>query len=92
MTETDVFQEIEDVLAAFSFVSGKLTKYGGDPDQVVVVSESAGSFLSVYAVAAISSPILRKAFGLSPVSLRVRALASFSGFVKLIHPIINGIV
>ena len=44
MTETDVFQEMEDVLSAFTFVSGKLTEYGGDPDRVVVVSESAGSY------------------------------------------------
>jgi len=79
MTETDVFREIEDVVAAFSCVSGILTEYGGDPDQVAVVSESAGSFLSVYAVAALGSPVLRAAFGLSPVSLRVRALACFSG-------------
>ena len=75
MTETDVFQEMEDVLSAFTFVSGKR-----DPDRVVVVSESAGSYLSVYAVAAIGSATLRMVFGLPPVALRVRALACFSGF------------
>lgn len=80
VTETDVFQEMKDVLAAFSFISGKLTEYGGDSDRVVVVSESAGSYLSVYAVAALGSPTLREAFGLPPVALRVRALACFSGF------------
>ena len=80
MTETDVFQEMEDVLAAFSFISGKLAEYGGDPDRVVVVSESAGSYLSVYTVAALGSGTLRTAFGLPPVALRVRALACFSGF------------
>ncbi len=80
MTETDVFQEMEDVLSAFTFVSGKLTEYGGDPDRVVVVSESAGSYLSVYAVAAMGSATLRMVFGLPPVALRVRALACFSGF------------
>ena len=79
LTEIDVFDEISDVTAALSFVSGRLTEYGGDPDRVAVVSESAGSFLSVYAVAALGSPVLRAAFGLSPVSLRVRALACFSG-------------
>ena len=79
MTETDMFQELEDLVEAFSFVSGKLMEYGGDPDQVVVVSESAGSFLSVYAVAALASPVLRETLRLSPVSLRIRALACFSG-------------
>jgi len=80
LTETNVFQEIADVSAAFSFVSGRLGKYGGDPERVAVVSESAGSYLSVYAVAAIGSPALRTALGLQAASLRVHALACFSGF------------
>ena len=79
-TETDFFQEIGDVTAALISVSGMLEKYGGDPDRVTVVSESAGSFLALYALAAMNSPALRKAFGLPAASLRVRALACFSGF------------
>ncbi|MBR5110693.1 MAG: alpha/beta hydrolase [Clostridia bacterium] len=80
LTETDVFREMGDVTAALSFVSGRLAEYGGDPDRVAVVSESAGSFLAVYAVAAMGSPVLRAALGLRPAPLRVRALACFSGF------------
>jgi len=79
ITETDVFREIQDLVAAFSAISVRLAEYGGDPDRVTVVSESAGSFLSLYAVAAIGSPALRAAFGLSPAPLRIRALACFSG-------------
>lgn len=79
MTETGVFQELGDVTAAFSSVSGMITEYGGDPDRVAVISESAGSFLSVYAVAAIGSPVLRDLFGLQDISLHIRALACFSG-------------
>ena len=79
-TETDVFQEIGDVTAALSFVAESLLEYGGDPDCVAVVSESAGSFLAVYALAAQGSPVLREAFGLPAASLRVHALACFSGF------------
>ena len=56
ITEADMFQEIGDLYTALSFVSGMLAEYGGDPDQVTVVSESAGSFLSVYTVASLSSP------------------------------------
>ena len=78
MTETDALQEIGDVTAAFSCISGRLAEYGGDPDQVAVVSESAGAFLSVFAVAAMGSPALREAFGLSPVPLRVHASAGCS--------------
>lgn len=79
-TETDAYHEIGDVAAAFSYVSGKLAEYGGDPDRVIVVSESAGSFVSLYAIAAMGSPALRNVFGLSVSSvLRVRMLACFSG-------------
>ena len=77
--EADMFQEIGDLYTALSFVSGMLAEYGGDPDQVTVVSESAGSFLSVYTVASLSSPALREAFGLPDGSLQVRALACFCG-------------
>ena len=79
MTETGVFQELGDVTAAFSSVSGMITEYGGDPDRVAVVSESAGTFLSLYAVAALDSPVLREVFSLPAASLQVRALACFSG-------------
>ena len=79
LTETDMFQEFGDVTAALSFISDRLTEYGGDPERVTVVSESAGSFLSVFTVAALGSPVLRAAFGLPPVPLRVRGLACFSG-------------
>ncbi len=78
--EADALEEIGDVFSAFSFISGVLRKYGGDPDRVAVASESAGSFLSVYAVAASNSPVLREVFGLPPApSLHIRALACFSG-------------
>ena len=79
ITEANMFQEIGDLVTAFSFVSGMLSEYGGDPDQVTVVSESAGSFLSVYTVAAMGSPVLREVFGLSSAPLQVRALACFCG-------------
>ena len=78
--EADALEEIGDVFAALSFVSGALGAYGGDPERVAVASESAGSFLAVYARAAAGSPILREAFGLPPApDLHVRALACFSG-------------
>ena len=92
LTETDVFQEIGDVAAALASVSGMLAEYGGDPDRVTIVSESAGSFVSVYAVAAMGSPALRKAFGLPEVSLRVRALACFSGFFYTARRDLPGLV
>jgi acetyl esterase len=78
--EANAIEEIGDIFAAFSFVSGALEKYGGDPERVAVASESAGSFLSIYAVAATVSPVLREALGLPTApSLHVRTIACFSG-------------
>ena len=78
--EADALEEIGDIFAALAFVSEALEEYGGDADCVAVASESAGSFLSIYAVAAAASPILREVFGLPPaLPLRLRALACFSG-------------
>lgn len=79
LTETDVFSMMKDLTSAISYVSGHLAEYGGDPDRVAVVSESAGSFLSVYTVAAMGSYALSSVFGLSQQTLRIRALACFSG-------------
>jgi acetyl esterase/lipase len=79
ITETNAFQEIGDVTASLSFISGLLPEYGGDPDRVAVVSESAGAFLSVYTVAAAGSPALREVFGLPASPLQIRALACFCG-------------
>ena len=79
LTESNAFQEIRDVAAAFSFVSDSIAAFGGDPDRLIVISESAGTFLSLYAIAGMGSPLLRKTFGLPSVSLRIRAFACFSG-------------
>jgi len=92
VTETDVYQEIGDVLAAFTFVSTQLAEYGGDPDQVIVTSESAGTFLSLYAIAAMGSPALREQFGLSAAPLRIRALACFSGLFYTTRKDVVGLV
>ena len=79
LSEADAFSEIGDVSAAFTFVSEHLEEYGGDPNRVAVVSESAGCFLAVYAVASLGSPVLREALGLKEPSLHVSSLACFSG-------------
>ena len=78
-TDTDAVNEIGDVYSALSFVSDVLEEYGGDPGRVTVVSESAGSFLALFSVAATGSSVLRENFGLNESSLLVRGLASFSG-------------
>ena len=78
-TEADASSEIGDIYASFSFVHDHLEEYGGDPNRVAVVSESAGCFLAVYAVAATGSQVLREALGLKESPLRINSLACFSG-------------
>ena len=80
LTQSDVFHELGDVTAALSYASGVLEEFGGDPERVFIVSESAGSFLSLYTIAAMGSPALRKILELPAVSLHIRGLACFSGF------------
>jgi acetyl esterase/lipase len=78
--DVDALAEIGDIFSGFSFISKVLAEYGGDPDRVAVASESAGSFLSVYAMAAAVSPVLRDLFMLPPAPpLHFRAMACFSG-------------
>ena len=78
-TETDGISEIGDVYSAFSFISEHLSEYSGDPEHVSVMSESAGSYLAVYAVASVNSQVLRERFELNPLPLRIRTIACFSG-------------
>ncbi len=77
--ETDAISEIGDVYESLSYVSEHLSEYGGDRNRVAVISESAGSFLGVYAVASLNSQVLRDTFGFGTSDLKVSALVCFSG-------------
>lgn len=78
--EADAFGEISDICAGFSFVSGSLEQYGGDPDRIFLMGESAGAFLSVYAAAAVNSWEIRGLLGCDvPAQMKIRGLLCFSG-------------
>ena len=77
--KADACGEISDVCAGFSFATEKLTEYGGDPNRVSVIAESAGAFLSVYATASTNAPALAGRIGCEAAELRIRALICFSG-------------
>ena len=77
--EADAFSEISDICAGLSFVSSTLAQYGGDPDRVFLLGESAGAFLALYAAAAIRSKKLRRLLGCRPPSLNLCGFIAFSG-------------
>lgn len=79
--ETDGIGSISDVGAGFSFLSDHAAEFGGDLSRVLVIGESAGGFLSLYATALSSSRQLQVAMGLEPPKLHARGLALFGGML-----------
>lgn len=70
---------LSDVARAMDFVRDSIGEYGGDPERVYLVGDSAGAFLSVYELAAQKNGSLAQALGLIPGKLEVKAAAFISG-------------
>ena len=78
---TDGIGSIADICAGFSFVKDHAAEYGGDLTRILVIGESAGGFLALYATALLKSPFLQEAFGIKAPELSVRGLACFGGML-----------
>ena len=79
--EADAIGEIADVCAAFSYLKDHAAELGGDLSRVLVIGESAGGFLSLYATALSNSPLLQSSLGIEAPQLSVRGLACFGGML-----------
>ena len=77
--ETDGVGSIADVCAGLSFL--KAVDLGGDLSRVLIIGESAGGLLALYATALLGSPLLQKALGIAAPDLHARALACFGGML-----------
>lgn len=77
--EVTVPRILGDVCAGLDTVDSLLEKYGGDRERVFLVGDSAGAFLSVYAVAAQKDEKIAEAAGVKPTSLSVKGLGLISG-------------
>lgn len=77
--KTDAIGSISDVCAGFSFIKDHAAEYGGDLSRVLVIGESAGGFLSLYATSLLKSTQLQTMLGIKPPELPVQALACFGG-------------
>ena len=77
--DVDAFAQLSDVCAGFSYIENHLEEWGGDPDRLFLVSESAGSWLSVFSLAMKKSEALRDAVGCPAPEINFRAAGCFSG-------------
>ena len=81
INEADGIGEIADVCAGLSYLKTIASELGGDLDRILIIGESAGGFLSLYATALLSSPLLQETLGIEAPELSVRALACFGGML-----------
>ena len=79
LSETDAFGAIADLCAGLRTAEQIVAQYGGDPDRIFLIGESAGAFLGVYACAMASSQKLCEAMGFCSASKPIKGLACLSG-------------
>lgn len=79
--EADGPHSIADVCTSFWYLMDHASEFGGDLSRVFVNGESAGAFLSLYAVALTNSALLRESFGIDAPELNIRGFASFGGML-----------
>ncbi|MBQ7345532.1 MAG: alpha/beta hydrolase [Oscillospiraceae bacterium] len=77
--EADVPQMLRDVAVGMDKVAQLLRGWGGDPDRVYLVGDSAGAFLAAYELAAQKEGRVADALGMRPSGLPVKGAAFFSG-------------
>lgn len=77
--EKTIPQILEDVSRGMDRVGQMLEQLDADPDRVILVGDSAGAFLAVYALAAQKNPDLATAAGIRPTNLKICGLGLVSG-------------
>lgn len=77
--EVTVPRMLGDVCAGIDAVGDLLEEYGGDRERVFLVGDSAGAFLSVYAVAAQKDEVIAAAAGVKVSALDIKGLGLISG-------------
>lgn len=77
--EVQVYQQFEDVAAAMNYIDDAVLVYGGNPNRVYMVGDSAGAYLIAYTVAMQKSGTLASAANVEPSLLKIRALGLISG-------------
>ena len=81
ISEADGPHEIADVCACLAYVASNAQRLGGDLERVLLIGESAGAFLALYAAALLGSPQLSEALNIESAELNLRGFASFAGML-----------
>lgn len=79
VSDVKVFQQFADVSAAMDYIGHSILIYGGDPNNVFMVGDSAGAYLITYTVAMQNSPVLASVANVRPSFLNIKALGLISG-------------
>lgn len=90
--EADGISAIRDVCAGLSYLKAHAAEFGGDLNRVLMIGESAGGFLALYATALLKSPLLREALGIEMPVMSMRGLACFGGMLYTAGSDIIGLV
>ena len=77
--DADVPQILQDAAAGMKKVEALLEAFGGDPERVFLVGDSAGAFIGLYEMAAQKNPELAASLNLEPSGLEIRRAAFISG-------------
>ncbi len=77
--EADASGILSDICSGLDYIKNNAEKFGGDPEDVTIIGESAGGFLSTYAAAMTRSKKLCDAFGCEQPKLAVKGLICTSG-------------
>lgn len=74
-----IFDQFQDVSTAFDYIKKVLTHYHGDPDRIYASGDSGGACLLTYTAAMQNCTRLADAAGVTPSSLKPRAVGLISG-------------
>lgn len=77
--DADIPIILGDVSRGMDFVDTLIEQYGGDRNRIYQMGDSAGAFLSIYAVAAQKNPAIAEAGSFTASKLPVKALGLISG-------------
>ncbi len=79
--KADGIGAISDICAGLSYLATHASDFGGDLTRILMIGESAGGYLALYATALLRSPLLQQMLGIEVPQLSMRGLASFGGML-----------
>lgn len=77
--DNDVFDLIRDVISGFDVVSNLIDKHSGDKNNIYLISESAGTYLAIYADMFNKMDVFGKWFDYQPSAVRFKGNIFVSG-------------